>query len=88
VPDGGKADLDGKAKATIDLLVKSGVLPDDGPKYVRKITLDFGQERLMRVTVRALIPTWENMLGISSYCTGDLSSEEFFRRQRDEWDKK
>lgn len=42
VPDRGvKMDLDNAAKAYIDLLVHLGVIPDDSPKYVRGISLDW-----------------------------------------------
>ena len=32
-------------------------------------------------------PSWESIRGIAPDCTGDLSSEEFIRKQRDEWDE-
>lgn len=33
------------------------------------------------------LPDWDDLCGVAPDATGDLSSEEFIRRQRDEWDE-
>jgi hypothetical protein len=51
LPDGLKSDPDGRAKASIDLLIRAGVLPDDNSEFVRSITIDFSPITGMRVSV-------------------------------------
>ncbi len=48
-----RADLDGLAKAPIDMLVDLGIIDGDGPKVVRSIKLQWGAGPGMTVEVRA-----------------------------------
>lgn len=50
--DGCRMDLGNAEKAVSDLLVKHGVIKDDGPEYVREIRLAWGSNAGVRVEVR------------------------------------
>lgn len=47
----GRRDLANSEKAVTDLLVKCGVLEDDGPDYVHEITMRWAVVRGVRVTI-------------------------------------
>lgn len=52
-PTARREDLDGRAKATIDLLVRHSVIKDDSQAFVRQITLAWSDQiEGVRVTVR------------------------------------
>lgn len=48
----GRADLDGQAKCILDALVDNGIIQDDGPKIVRKLTLAWGPVIGARIEIR------------------------------------
>lgn len=48
----GRADLDGQAKCVLDCLVSNGIIADDGPKIVRKLTLAWGPVIGARIEIR------------------------------------
>jgi Holliday junction resolvase RusA-like endonuclease len=58
VPRHSRSDLDNKVKPAIDLLVKAGIIPDDGPKFVRSVTVTFaeGEQMTVDVTTCAAVP--------------------------------
>lgn len=53
VEDTGALDLDNTAKSCLDLLVRHGVIEDDGRPFVREIRLAWGNVPGCRVDVRA-----------------------------------
>ena len=41
-----RCDLDNIAKSAIDYLKRTEIIPDDGPAYMRKFSVEFGEARL------------------------------------------
>lgn len=53
VEDSGRRDIDGTAKAPLDFLVRHKIIQDDSRKYVRKLTLQFGDVTGCEILVEA-----------------------------------
>jgi crossover junction endodeoxyribonuclease RusA len=51
LPTGTRGDADNRIKPTLDLLVRAGVLADDGAKHVGSVSITFGKVTLMQVEV-------------------------------------
>lgn len=54
LPETMRGDLDGRIKATLDILVRAEIIPDDSKQYVRSVTASFYDGKRMRVTVQSL----------------------------------
>lgn len=54
IPESTRADLSNFTKATEDLLVRAGIIPDDSKKFVRSISMTFHDAPLMKVRVISL----------------------------------
>lgn len=54
-PARGKADLDSRIKASIDLLKRAGIIEDDGPKFVRALTAEFDDIEGMKISIEPYI---------------------------------
>lgn len=48
-------DIDGKFKATTDILKRAGIIPDDSPAYVRAQSITFGQVDSMHVAIEPYV---------------------------------
>ena len=51
VPDKGRRDADNYSKACLDFLVQQAMITDDSRKYVRRLTVQFGDVDLCEVDV-------------------------------------
>lgn len=54
IPDTMLGDLDGRIKPSIDILVRSGVIPDDNKRIVRCVSASFHDGKQTRITVQSL----------------------------------
>lgn len=56
LPLGVRGDASNRIKATEDILVRAGVIPDDDKKYVRSVSVSFHEDDspLMRVVVKTV----------------------------------
>jgi Holliday junction resolvase RusA-like endonuclease len=55
LPDGSRADLDNCCKLAIDTLRRFRLVPDDSPKFMRRVVIEFGDAPTgCRVTIRSL----------------------------------
>ena len=52
--DGSRIDADNTAKHVIDALRRFRLIPDDNPKHMRRVTIEFGDVEGCRATVRPI----------------------------------
>jgi hypothetical protein len=53
-----RLDLDNAAKALIDMAKRFGLVVDDGPKYMRRVTLEFGE--VPKGSCRLILRPWDS----------------------------
>lgn len=53
LPNTTRGDADNRCKATLDILVRAGVLTDDSRKHLASVTIGFGDVKMMQVEVTA-----------------------------------
>lgn len=55
LPDGSAIDADNAIKGVIDTIRRFGLVPDDAPKFMRRVVIEFGEAPAgCRVTIRGM----------------------------------
>jgi Holliday junction resolvase RusA-like endonuclease len=52
--DGSQTDADNAVKGVIDVVRRFGLVADDSPKFMRRVTIEFGDVQGCRVTIKAM----------------------------------